>query len=225
MNQIECLLLSGSPRGKKSTSYVTLEYLQRQLEERGHLSELFVLSNASKDEAILKRIRASIISANHVVLAAPLYVDSLPSHVIEFLEKIVSGRNSMSLQNTPKFTAIINSGFPEASQNILALEICKQFSREAQFEWMGGLPFGGGAAIDGTPLELSGFRGRHVRPAIELLADAISNNEVVPESAIELMNKPVIPKRLYIMASQSRWKRIAKRNNVDDLSLQPYMNE
>ncbi len=225
MKSQKFILLSGSPRGKQSTSYSILHYLKSQLKVKHTEYEILMLHKILRKESEIDKLLVNLDSTDYVILAAPLYVDSLPSHAIKFLQQIVDYRKKVTSSRRPKFIAIINSGFPEKNHNTLAIEICKKFSDDADFEWTGGLPYGGGAIIDGTPLESAGFRGRHARQAIEILAESILRGEPVPEACIERINKGVIPKHLYTSASHMRWKRAAKTYGVSDLDQQPYEEE
>ena len=158
------------------------------------------------------------------MLAAPFYVDCLPAPVIRVMELIVNHRQKQTRTKKPPFVAIINSGFPEPDQNLLALDICRVFARDADFEWVGGLPLGGGASIGGADLDAVGGRARHARPALSIMAKALSNGDDVPQEAIVKIRKAIIPRRLYIMVSHKGWNQVAKRNGVSDqLARRPYL--
>jgi len=224
MSAVNFLLLSGSPRGKKSTSYSLLEYLKTHLEGYGKSCELAIAHTVARKKADYENFSNLLDSADYVVLAAPLYVDSLPSHVIEILNRLSKSRRNNSSKGKPKFLAIVNNGFPEQHQNHLALQICHQFALEASLDWIGGIPYGAGAIIGGTRLEDAGGRGRHARTAIETLAKALSEDEELPEDCISRINKHVIPKRIYIMMAHLGWRKMSGSNQVRDrLKDQPYL--
>jgi hypothetical protein len=65
------------------------------------------LSNAAKKEVML----AEIAAADLVVLAFPLYVDTLPAPVIALLESLTARR--AVLPPSTRFAALVNCGFPE----------------------------------------------------------------------------------------------------------------
>ena len=224
MSAVNFLLLSGSPRGKKSTSYSLLEYLKTHLEGYGKSCELVIAHTITRKDADYENFSNLLDTADCVVLAAPLYVDSLPSHVIELLNRLSKSRHNNSSKVNPKFLAIVNNGFPEQQQNHLALQICQQFAQEANLNWIGGIPYGAGAIINGARLEDSGGRGRHARAAIEILAKALSEDEELPEDCISRINKHVIPKRIYIMMAHLGWRKMSGSNQVRDrLKDQPYL--
>ncbi|MHA1613482.1 MAG: hypothetical protein ACTSW7_05850 [Candidatus Thorarchaeota archaeon] len=224
MSATNFLLLSGSPRGKKSTSYSLLEYLKAQLESHGKSCELSTAHKILRNEIDFENFSNLLDSADYLIVTMPLYVDSLPSHVIDIFTRLLKRRSSDSSKDNPKFLAIVNSGFPEQHQNLLALNICQQFAQEADLDWIGGIPFGGGAIIGGSPLELSGGRGRHARAAMEILAKTLSEDGEVPNECISRINKQVIPKRMYMTMGNIRWRMESGANKVRDrLNDQPYL--
>lgn len=224
MSGVDFLLLSGSPRGKVSTSNNLLIYLQTHLELRGKSTKLEMVHKITRNEEDFGNFTSQLDNSEYLILAAPLYVDSLPSHVMDIFERLSKERNIGNTRSKPKFVALVNNGFPEHHQNQLALQICRQFAQEANLEWIGGIPIGGGAMLSGTSLENAGGRGRHVRPALEILAEALSNGDSIPEESIVTVKKSVIPKRLYLMIAHSGWKKMAESNQVQDrIKDQPYL--
>lgn len=218
------LMLSGSPRGTISTSYNILEYLQLHLKRRGKSTNLVMTQKLLRNEDDFKNFISELDVSEYFVLACPLYVDSLPSPVMDIFMRISKLRNSGSINSKPKFIALVNNGFPEKHQNLLALQICEQFAIEANLSWFGGLPIGGGAMFGGSSLEDSGGRGRHARSALESLSDALLNDKPVPEECIVGINKRVIPKRMYIMMVHMGWKKRSGANQVRGrLKDQPYL--
>ena len=144
--------------------------------------------------------------------------------MIETLTRLMKRRQNNSSNVNPKFLAIVNNGFPEQQQNLLALQMCQHFAQEANLDWIGGIPYGAGAIIGGTPLDSSGGRGRHARAAMEILAKALSEDEELPEECISRINKRVIPNRIYIMMAHLGWRKMSGANKVRDrLKDQPYL--
>jgi hypothetical protein len=161
-----------------------------------------------------------------VVLSFPLYVDNLPAAVIKALELIAQQRRTLEQPKTQRFLAISNSGFPEARQNETALAICRRFAQETGFTWAGGLALGGGPSIDGKPLHQAGGMVRNVTKALDLAADALADGQAVPQEAISLMAKPLIPAWAYRLMGGLGWRQQAKRFGAQKrLSERPYQPE
>ena len=216
------VLLVGSPRTKKSTSASLGGYLFEQLAERNIQTETIQLYTSINSPERTKSMLAAIDGADLVVLAFPLYVDTLPAPVTSALEKIAKHRK---LNHTPiRFAAISNCGFPEAKHTDTALAICAEFARQNGFSWLGSLALGGGQGlVGGTPLKDLDGRVISIKKALELSAIALADGRPIPKSARDLMSKPIIPNWLYKMFGSFGWKQAAKRYGVQkQLSATPY---
>ena len=147
-----------------------------------------------------------------IILAFPLYVDSLHSQVIKTLELIAEHQKGKRNLNKKSLVAISNSGFPEAKQNHIALEVCRIFAKEVGFTWAGGLAMGGGGMISGRPLEEVGGAARNQIKALQISADALAKGEAIPERAVVLMAKLGIPRWMYTWMGNHGWKKEAKEH-------------
>jgi multimeric flavodoxin WrbA len=208
----KALLLIGSPRGFSSTSNSLGSYLLEQLQNGGYGVEKVHVQTAlrSKDKE-LEMLR-QVANSDVVVLAFPLYVDSLPAALILALEKIADYRKTTTTASVKqtRFLVIVNNGFPESAQNATALAICQQFAKETGLIWAGGLSLGGGGVINGAPLEKAPMC-KNIRKALDLAADNLLHNQALSEEAAELMAKPVMPRAIYIFFSNRGWKSMAKK--------------
>ncbi len=219
---MKCVLLSGSPKGKTATSYSLVNYLSRELEKEGVETTIHILSKSIRSESKMQVMLQELDAADYVVLAAPLYIDTLPAHVLEVMKRIDIHRRELNRKHT-KFIGIMNSGFPESEHNELALDILHAFCDRVNLHWAGGLPFGGGGIIGGIPLDEVGGRGRNAMIAMSKLALSIASDEDASFDTIEQIKKQVIPKRLYIMFAQRGWKQMARNSGVEKtLDAKPY---
>jgi hypothetical protein len=203
-------------------------YLLAGLEAEGATCGMMRANRCLRD-AGLARLLQTVDDVDLFVLASPLYVDSLPYLVTRCLERIADHRAGVRSQAAdagvpgtgcvgswskpargPRFLAILNCGFPEAEHNRVALDICRAFARRAGLEWAGGLALGGGEAIPQTPLAEAGALVRHVREALDLTAVALLAGAPVPERAVELMARPLVPDRVYTAIGAIRWLRAAR---------------
>ena len=152
--------------------------------------------------------------ADLIILSFPLYVDSLPAPVIKAMELIREERNEIESKKTQNFIAISNNGFPEASQNITTLQICRIFSRDCGFIWRGGIAVGGGGAINGIPLDERGGMVRNVIKGLDIAAHALKDGKDIPQEAIDLLSKKFIPYNFYRAFGNLGWRLQARRNGV-----------
>ncbi|MBQ6425999.1 MAG: hypothetical protein IJJ92_04325 [Clostridia bacterium] len=94
------------------------------------------------------RILTQIRDAQTVVFGLPLYVDSVPSHVLRFLEKMEAYciENGLHL----RVYCIANNGFIEGKQNEPLMQAFEHFCARAGLEWGGGVGIGGGVMLNVT---------------------------------------------------------------------------
>jgi len=70
---------------------------------------------------------------------------------------------------------------------------------------------GAGGAVAERPLDQAGRRVRHVARALDLAAEALARGESVPEAAVRLMAKPILPAWAFVLYGRWLWPRWARR--------------
>ncbi|WP_076792253.1 NAD(P)H-dependent oxidoreductase [Chlorobium sp. KB01] len=216
------LLLVGSPRLDKSTSSSLGSYLFEQLNQYGIETETIYLYKAINSAERMEALREAIAMADLAVLAFPLYVDTLPAPVISVLEDVVA--HCKGKTKPTRFSAIVNCGFPEASQNESSVALCAGFARAAGFEWMGGLSLGAGeGVVRALPLKELGGQGAPLRKALEIAAGELAKGQPVSDSVQELLSRPLMPQWLYKLGGTVGWKmRARKFGTQKQLKARPY---
>jgi multimeric flavodoxin WrbA len=218
------LLLVGSPRLEKSTSSSLGSYLFEQLKQQGVETETIYLYKAINTPERMEALRQAIVRSDLVVLAFPLYVDTLPAPVISVLEDVAALGKA---KTTPtRFAAIVNCGFPEASQNAGAIAVCAEFAREAGFDWMGGLSLGAGEGmVRALPLSELGGQGAPLRRALDIAARELALGQPISDNAQGLLAKPLMPQWLYKLGGTVGWKMQARKFGTQkQLKARPYQN-
>lgn len=216
------LLLVGSPRTRKSTSNSLGSYLFEQLSKQNIQTETIYIHTTMRSAERTKALLDAVDAADLVLLAFPLYVDSLPAPVIEALERIAAHQQGQATRKL--FAAIANCGFPEAHHNDTALAICATFARQSEFEWAGSLSLGAGEGmVHGEPLNEMDGRVLPLKKALDLAAESLAKGEAIPQAAQDFIAKPFIPAWLYRLSGAFGWKQQAKRWGVENsLKKQPY---
>ena len=102
------------------------------------------LRTPADHDPILEHIR----DAQAVVFGLPLYVDSVPSHVLRFLEKmeVFCRENGLHLA----VYCVANNGFIEGKQNEPLMQNFEHFCNRAGLVWGGGVGIGGGVMLNVT---------------------------------------------------------------------------
>ncbi|MCI5123043.1 MAG: hypothetical protein D3925_00840 [Candidatus Electrothrix sp. AR5] len=214
------LLLVGSPKiNAQSTSAILGGHLLHKLKKYGWTTELITLQENFLHKKERLNFLASIDRADTIVVASPLYIDSLPYLTTKALELISHHRESAKNRQPKNFLAIINNGLTESYQNAVALAICNNFSMTCGMTWAGGLAMGAGEQlISGHPLlGFKGFRGTkrpplfYVARALDIAAAALAEERPVPEKAAQLINKKPVP---FISFDFWHWFLVRKGNSL-----------
>lgn len=206
---MKAVLLIGSPHGFESTSNSLGTYLLDKLKAGGYEVGKVHAQAAVHSKEKEAQMLAQVAESGVLILAFPLFVDCLPAALVLALEKIANYRKTATKPQSTRILAIVNNGFPDSSQNATAIAICRQFTKETGYEWAGGLMMGAGAIINGAPLEKAPMM-KNIKKALDLTAKSLLDGSIVPNEAIELMAKTVMPRFLLTMFANMGWKSRAK---------------
>ncbi len=223
-------LLIGSPKSGASTSEVLSGYLMARLEEKGWQCQTVKLRPKVLRNEGLTELISQVDQAGLIVMAFPLYVDSLPALVTKALEMIWDARKSLTPSRTRRLFVIVNNGFPEAYQNATALVICRNFAEKTGMVWAGSLALGAGeAVVAGQPLtqkKRSGPPVLHVIEALNQVASLIDQKGQVSQEALKGLEKSPIPmmpfalwRRMFIFLAALGWKKQASQNGIKPLQM------
>lgn len=223
----KALLLIGSakPIGQSSSEALGT-YLLEQLAGHGFSSATYHMHQVLRTRQRFQELLSAVNQADLLILACPLYVDSLPYLVTNALELIAAHRQAQPASRPCQFVAILNCGFPEAQHNDTALAICGQFARQARLVWQGGLALGQGGTIGGRPLAQLGGMGHSIMQALDLTASALAQGQAVPAEAVALMAKPLMPNFFYTLMAHLGWRMQARQQGAwGHLQDQPFVEQ
>jgi len=218
------LLLVGSAKlAGESTSEALGAYLLQRLAEHGIATETRYVARAMRTEARIQELLQAVDRADLIVLAFPLYVDSLPYLATQALERIAAHRLAQPAPSPAALLAIANCGFPETRHTAPALEMCARFADQAGFAWAGGLGLGAGGVISGRSLAGLGGMAHNIAAALDLTADALAAGQPAPEDARDLMERPLLPANLYVWMGDIGWLAQARQYRaLTRLAARPY---
>ncbi len=215
-------LLVGSPRMAKSTSASIGGYLFGKFSEQGVRTETIQIYKIFENPDKMSRMLESLDHSELVVLAFPLYIDSIPAPVLETLRAIAEYRSGKAPGG--RFAAIANCGFIESRHNENALASCAAFAREAGYSWMGSVSIGGGEGlVHGRPFSELGGPAIPYRKNLDIVAHALASGKTVPDDARRELAKPFTPEWLYRAIGSYGWRKQARRNGVHkEIGARPY---
>ena len=129
------VIFNGSPRVKKnSNTNKIIEAFTEGLEAAGTTHKLYTLSNhAEWDEA-----REAFMTNNDIIIALPLYVECVPSMLLEFLSTLPAERKQPAT-----LSFILHSGFDEGHQLRLGEKFLKSLAPQLGCTYGGCLVKGG----------------------------------------------------------------------------------
>lgn len=193
-------ILNGSPKSGKSTSELLIKYL---LQEIGKCNvQIFKYSLQTTE---LTKIEISDV----LVLVFPLYVDSIPSQLLQLL---INLEKLKDLNHDMMVYCIVNNGFFEGTQNYIAIQQLKNWCAAANLNWGQGIGVGAGEMlpfIANVPLKHG--PNKNIGYAISNLATNLLNKM----SGEDIFVSPNWPRFLWKMQSTKFfWMPRAKSNNL-----------
>jgi hypothetical protein len=133
------VVLNGSPKKKLSASAYFSGILKLML--AGNKIAEYSLRNKADFPLVFESLK----TASAVVLAVPLYVDGIPSHVLRFLHEAEKFCKAAACHF--KLYVISNSGFVEGRHNEIHLKQYRCWCDRAGVVYGGGIGLGGGVML------------------------------------------------------------------------------
>lgn len=193
------VLMDGSPRSKDSTSNYLLDVLAEKLS--GHS-----IKRLHAREYDITEITKAFMEADKCILAFPLYVDSIPSHLLHCLEQLQSALEGSSCNTEPY--VLVNCGFYDARQNHIALKMMQLWCRRIGLRWGQGIGVGAGGMSQTAPLGYATCK--NLGKTLDLLVQ----NLLAGGSYGTLFTEPNFPRFLYKTMAHMGWRSQAKKNGI-----------
>ena len=195
-------IINGSPRGGKSNSEILIKYLCSLL--KGHQINKYY-SFFSKIDS---EIKSEIHNADALIFAFPLYVDSIPSHL---LDTIVKFEEEKIINSKTKIYCIVNNGFFEGKQNQLAILQMKNWCEKIGAEWGQGVGIGAGeilSYLEKVPL------GKGPLKNLGKVLNLFSGNVKALKSDSEIYINPNWSRMLYWIQGSVAWIIKSRKNGL-----------
>lgn len=212
---MQYLLYNGSPRVKYSNSEHIINTLIEGLSESPDVSaEAIRLHNpASREEGA-----RLIASADCAIIVFPLYTDSMPGLVMDFIEKLGPYKSTLNRLN---LGFIVHSGFPEGKQSRAVEKYLVRLTALLGAKYMGTVIAAGSMGMSAKRLKIIRELGRRL-PETQVFDPSLLSRA----SAFEKLPKAMVPiMSLFCKTNlmQGYWNQQLKKNGVfDDRFARPY---
>ena len=211
------ILINLSPR-KNGTSNMLVHYFADRIQSNLNSVETYNLyTYLDKMNILLERIKA----AETIVMIGPSYVTSYPADTINLL--ICMSRTSGILHGQSLY-GFIQGGMPYAHTHEHAIRLLENFAENNMVNFKGGFIMGGGAILDGRPLDKL-IGAKKMVPAVNRFIGHIINDEYSPTDLYTkaMMKIPCIAtKALASVMNRSIKKQFA--TNGIDYTENPYIS-
>ncbi len=134
-----------------------------------------------------------------LLLVFPLYADGIPVTLLEWLKVL----EKQELKQKPVVHVLINCGFLEAQQNLVAVDMVRLFCKENGFPYGATLCVGSGEAILNTPFVIL------VKRKLKRMAKCIRAGKYEKE----LVTMPLSTKT-FLKASEKYWLAYGEKNRI-----------
>ena len=205
--------INGSPRLENSVSELIIKQISKISGEPIKTFYSIKITNGETSHDVFTEILHSDI----LLIVFPLYVDSMPSHLIEFLSRLeVSATTST---NKPKIFTVVNCGFYEAVHTELVVDMLRHFANRSGFLWGYGIGIGGGGMLASMGDNLQKGPLSNIYNKLCDLCNNLNNDRTMENVFIT----PGIPRFLYRFFAQKGFKSLAKKNAVKNIYARPYV--
>lgn len=207
---MKIIMINGSPKVGESNSGYLLEELKKLVQNDNEIIE-YNIRKESLDEKDLE----TICNCDTLVFGFPLYVDGLPSHLLQLLANLEAYFKNNDVKNL-KVYAVVNCGFYEGEQTHLALDIIKNWCKKANLTYCQGLGTGAGemlGSIRNVPL------GHGPKKNLGNSLNIISKNILKGEGGENMFISPNLPRIAFRLCANYFWNMKAKGNGLNKKDL------
>ncbi|MDD6072261.1 MAG: NAD(P)H-dependent oxidoreductase [Clostridiales bacterium] len=132
-------IINGSPKSGKNTSEILINFFLAELGGK-HSVETYRPGKQPVSSEQLEQLRESDV----ILFAFPLYVDSIPSHLLKLLVEI---SNQTKLYSKTMVYCLVNNGFFEGIQNHIVIEQMQLWCASAGATWGQAIGLGAGEML------------------------------------------------------------------------------
>ena len=217
---MELTIFNGSPRGKVSNTKVLVDQFLDGFMKRNGNSYKIVYLNTTKDSDYLIKM---FEEAEKVLLAFPLYVDSMPAIVKTFIESLepLCGR-----KENPDIGFLVQSGLPESIHSRYVERYLKKLSARLGCNYMGTIIKGGVEGVQAKPVRMN----KKLFNSFYQIGKIFGETGKFDEEIIDRLAQPERYSKFYLWLFKLfgkfwYWDMMLKKNNAYEKRFaKPYIN-
>ncbi len=153
------VIYSGSPRKSRSNTGIILNKVAEILGDRVEIRDL-------KEKEKWDQWTDKFAKEEHVMFFMPLYVHAMPSHMMEFIEKLQPSKGSISF--------FVQSGFPESSQSYYLEAYFEQLALRLGRTYLGTAIKGG---VEGMQMRPVKARDKMIEPMVSAIVNLVDQGK------------------------------------------------
>ena len=199
-------LINGSPKIKNSASACLLNDLRTFFEQDNNKIYEY---HFRKPQLNTKEME-ELTECNVLVFAFPLYVDGIPSHLLNCLIQMEKFFSTIKEKNIIVYS-LVNCGFYEGHQNAIAIEIMKNWCEKSELKWGQGIGIGAGGVITSVK-DIPIGHGPKKSLGVEL--EKLANNVLRHSSGDDIFITANLPRIMYKFAAEMGWRKSIKANGL-----------
>lgn len=182
-----------------------------ELDGKANVSYIYLadyINNKYNYQDILK----VILGNQNIIMSFPIYIDTIPSILLELLNNIENYIKSNNIENEklPRIYAISNCRYYDGKKNELAFEVLKNFCYKNNFIWRFGIGVAVGSMVVNSdkliplksPLKYKIYHG------LRYILEDVDNNDLKKIDNIYFTLK--LPKMLIMYIANNYWKKHVK---------------
>lgn len=217
--------ISGSPRPSGSLSRMMIDSFIQELHLTPEDYSIFDAYKLSR-KADCSLEYESLLEYDIIVVVAPLYIDSLPSTLLQFLHGLEKFQSTTLKGKSSILYGFINCGFIDGFQNQIALSILEHYAIRMNWSFGGGLGVGSGEMFKGMKDTIP-KEAKMLRPlynAIDTFITCIETQAPIPTSNKQILVSQDFSQSLFALVGSFGWFPQALANKVSPMKLfaKPY---
>lgn len=183
--------------------------------EKTHNQEVQINKLQLWQPQIDKQHIKELLESDSIVFAFPLYIDSIPSHLLRCLMQIEAyiqdQRIQSSLLSKVNIYVIVNNGFFQGKQNVLAIEVMQHWAKRCGFCFRQAVGIGGGGMIH---VIQSIPDGHGPKKNISIALKEMAENIIQSKSGTVRFLEPNYPAWAYKWQAEFMWRAMIKKNGL-----------